>query len=100
MLSEEMLVSLATGEVFGAGRNFAIMCETHGPQNWNQKPGRHGTVQESQLKKLFPKAARLRIKTHLSSDEWQVFSEALHGRRQATRDMVAYWMQLLKVQAS
>jgi hypothetical protein len=51
------------------GLFFAIECETHGPLNWNQKIGRHSTLQESELKKLFPKAVRTRLKQLLSREE-------------------------------
>lgn len=95
MLAEEIAASMTSGKILGSARNLAIVCVTHGPLNWNQKAGHHSTLQESELKKLFPKAVRAQLKQLLSREEWQAFTEALQGRLRATNDMVANWQRRL-----
>jgi hypothetical protein len=96
LIGEEVLSSLETRRVNGSTREFAGFCPTHGSFRWRKFPlGRHTSVQETWLKKLFPKAHRKRLKVMLSSEDRKHFDRAIEGQALATEDEVARWQALL-----
>lgn len=57
--------------------------------------GHHSTVQETDLKRLFPKTIRAALLAKLAPDEQVVFKQALQGKRMIGDERKERWRKLL-----
>ncbi len=97
--SEEMAISSSSGEIHGTQRNFYGACPTHGPF-WGGPIGHHSTLQESQLKKMFPKDTRKILLARLPADERKAFKKTLEGKLFAERARIQSWQTLTMMHAA
>lgn len=97
MLGEERVESTEDGSIAFVVRSFAVVCEVHGASGKHvQEVGHHGSLQQSELRKLFSRSEYKRLKSILGAEAWRLFSDSLHGLRRPSQEERSSWRGTLE----
>jgi ribosomal protein S27AE len=74
-------------------RRFQAVCPNCGPF-FHDRVGHHGTITEKQMKQLFPKRERRRLRDALSEGERKPFVRTLAGKREPRDGEIKRWLEV------
>ena len=93
--AEESLTRLSDSNVLAANRWFETECPQCGPVLQN-KMGHHATIQTKRLKKEFPKAQLLHLRSQLSTEDFEKLEAAREGKQAVTEQELERWRRAIE----